>query len=99
MREEEPLRTKAAFTPGKAPAGLVDLKAAIRYLKFNQKNIPGDVQKIISNGTFAGGAMSTLLGATGNNPDYEPYLKDIGAASATDDIFAVSAYCPSLTWI
>jgi hypothetical protein len=79
---------------GKAPAGLVDLKAAIRYLKFNDKLMPGDANKIISNGTSAGGAMSSLLGATGNNPDYEPYLNDLGAAKATDNIFAVSAYCP-----
>jgi hypothetical protein len=79
---------------GKAPAGLVDLKAAIRYLKFNDKLMAGDANKIISNGTSAGGAMSTLLGATANHPDYEPYLKALGAATATDDIFAVSAYCP-----
>ncbi len=79
---------------GKAPAGLVDLKAAIRYLKFNDKKMVGDANKIISNGTSAGGAMSTLLGATGNNPDYEPFLKALGAAKATDDIFAVSTYCP-----
>ena len=79
---------------GKALEGIVDLKAAVRYLKYNDKNMPGDANKIISNGTSAGGAMSTLLGATGNNPDYDPYLKTLGAASATDDIFAVSAYCP-----
>lgn len=79
---------------GKAPAGIVDLKAAIRYLKFNDKLMAGDANKIISNGTSAGGAMSTLLGATGNHPDYEPYLKEIGAATATDNIFGVSAYCP-----
>ena len=79
---------------GKAPAGIVDLKAAVRYLKFNDKLMAGDANKIISNGTSAGGAMSTLLGATGNHPDYEPYLKAIGAANASDDIFAVSAYCP-----
>lgn len=79
---------------GKAPAGLVDLKAGIRYLKFNDKRMPGDANKIISNGTSAGGAMSALLGATGNNKDYEPYLKQIGAAKAKDDVFAVSAYCP-----
>ncbi len=79
---------------GKAPAGIVDLKAAIRYLKFNDKLMAGDANKIISNGTSAGGAMSTLLGATGNHPDYESYLKEIGAANATDDIFGVSAYCP-----
>lgn len=82
-----------AFT-GKAPAGLIDLKAAIRYLKLNDKKMAGDAHKIISNGTSAGGAMSSLLGATGNNPDYEPYLKALGAAKGKDDIFAVSAYCP-----
>ena len=32
--------------------------------------------------------------APGNNPDYEPFLKAIGAADATDDIFAVQAHCP-----
>jgi hypothetical protein len=84
---------KGEFT-GKAPAGIVDLKAAVRYLKFNDKLMAGDANKIISNGTSAGGAMSTLLGATGNHPDYEPYLKSLGAANTTDDIFAVSAYCP-----
>lgn len=79
---------------GKAPAAIVDLKAAICYLKYNDKVMPGDANKIISNGTSAGGALSALLGATGNNPDYFPYLKEIGAAQASDDIFAVSAYCP-----
>ena len=79
---------------GKAPSGIVDLKAAIRYLKFNDANMPGNANKIISNGTSAGGAMSSLLGATGNHPDFEPYLTEIGAAKTSDDIFAVSAYCP-----
>ncbi|MDO5616998.1 MAG: subtype B tannase [Cruoricaptor ignavus] len=79
---------------GKAPAVIVDLKAAIRYLKYNDKNMPGNAEKIISNGTSAGGAVSTLLGATGNAKDYEPYLKELGAATTSDAIFAVSAYCP-----
>ena len=82
---------------GKAPAGIVDLKAAVRYLKLNDKTMPGDANKIISNGTSAGGAMSTLLGATGNHPDYEPYLTAIGAAKTSDNIFAVSAYCPIIS--
>jgi hypothetical protein len=38
--------------------------------------------------------MSALLGATGDNPDYLPYLKELGAANASDAIFATSAYCP-----
>ncbi|TCJ98512.1 hypothetical protein EV694_0918 [Volucribacter psittacicida] len=79
---------------GKAPAVIVDLKAAVRYLHFNDGVMPGDANKIISNGTSAGGAVSALLGATGDNQDYEPYLKALGAAEASDKIFAVSAYCP-----
>jgi hypothetical protein len=79
---------------GKAPACIVDLKAAVRYLRYNDKIMPGDAEKIISNGTSAGGALSSLLGATGNNADYEPYLKAIGAADERDDIFAASSYCP-----
>ena len=88
------LQNSAGVFTGKAPAGLVDLKAAIRYLKYNDKHIPGNKERIISNGTSAGGAMSTLLGATGNSNDYAPYLLELGAAKATDNILAVSAYCP-----
>ena len=84
-------RTQAT---GKAPAAIVDLKAAVRYLKHNDAAMPGDANRIISNGTSAGGALSVLLGASANQPDYEPYLKALGAADAPDDIFAVSAYCP-----
>ena len=79
---------------GKAPACIVDVKAAVRYLRHNDKRMPGDAEKIITNGTSASGALSSLLGATGNNKDYEPYLKAIGAAEARDDIFAASCYCP-----
>lgn len=79
---------------GKAPAAIVDLKAAVRYLHANDNVMPGDAKKIISNGTSAGGALSALLGASGDSNDYIDYLKQVGAAEASDAIFAVSAYCP-----
>ena len=79
---------------GKAPAAIVDLKAAVRYLKANDKTMAGDARKIISNGTSAGGALSVLLGASANQKDYAGRLKALGAAEADDSIFAVSAYCP-----
>lgn len=79
---------------GKAPAALVDQKAAIRYLKFNKDVLPGNMNKIIANGTSAGGAIATLLGATGNSVDYAIDLDLLGAARTSDDIFAVSAYAP-----
>ena len=79
---------------GKAPRGLLDLKAAIRYLRHNDKRMPGSAERIITDGTSAGGAMSALLGATANHPDYEPLLKAMGAARARDDVFASVCYCP-----
>ena len=79
---------------GRAPAAILDLKAAVRYLRHYDDVIPGDSERIISDGTSAGGAMSALLGATGNNPDYEPYLKAMGAFDGRDDVFAAVCYCP-----
>lgn len=79
---------------GKAPACVVDYKAAVRFLHYYSGELPGDEEKIITNGTSAGGALSSLVGATGNHPDYAPYLEEIGAPDARDDIFAASCYCP-----
>lgn len=87
------LKGEAGNFTGMAPACIVDLKAAVRYLRHNSA-IPGDKSKIISNGTSAGGALSSLLGATGDHADYEPYLEALGAADERDDIFAASCYCP-----
>ena len=87
-------RGKKTVYTGRAPKGLLDLKAAVRYLRLFDKVMPGDAEKIVSDGTSAGGAMSALLGATGNNPAYDKYLKDMGAADTRDDIFASVAFCP-----
>ncbi len=80
---------------GKAPAAIVDLKAAVRWLKANDSQIPGSSDKIVSVGVSAGGALSSLLGATGNSDDYFPYLEAIGAdMTVTDDVYAAMCYCP-----
>jgi len=79
---------------GRAPALVVDMKAIIRFLRHNSDVLPGNVERIITNGTSAGGALSALAGSTGNDPSYEPYLDRIGAADARDDVFASSCYCP-----
>ncbi|KUN87710.1 Tat pathway signal sequence domain protein [Streptomyces bungoensis] len=79
---------------GTAPAAIVDLKAAVRYVRSNRGRIPGDVDRIVSAGTSAGGALSALLGASGDSPLYEPYLKELGAADASDAVFATGAWCP-----
>ncbi len=79
---------------GKAPAAIVDLKAAVRYIRHNKGILPGNVDQIISVGCSAGGAISALLGASGNSLLYEPYLKEIGAADANDNIFGSACYSP-----
>lgn len=80
---------------GKAPAAIIDLKAAVRYLRHNDAAMPGDAEKIISNGTSAGGALSILLGASvTDGDDRKLFVEIMGAADARDDIYAVSAYCP-----
>ena len=79
---------------GKAPAAIVDLKAAIRYIRHNKGVIPGNVNWIFSTGVSAGGALSALLGASGNNNIFGPYLKEIGAADTEDNIFGSACFCP-----
>ena len=79
---------------GKAPAVIVDLQAATAYLHANDSTMPGNANRIITNGTSAGGAVSLLQGATGNNSDFQPYLQALGAATAATNVYAVSAYAP-----
>lgn len=80
---------------GKSPINLVDLKTVIRFLRHNQNVLPGDFERIISVGSSAGGAMSSLLAVTGNHADYDAYLEENGAfMDERDDIFAAQIYCP-----
>ncbi|NDY92473.1 alpha/beta hydrolase [Ideonella sp. TBM-1] len=97
------LRATDGTWTGKAPAALVDLKAAVRWLHFNAGRLPGGrADRIVSNGTSAGGALSALLGASGGSmarqaelqAAVQAELQALGAAPAPDPIFAVSAYCP-----
>jgi len=90
---------------GKAPAAVVDAKAAIRYLRLNDALMPGSAERIIVNGTSGGGGLTAVVAASGNSSDYIPYLEAVGAAGISgtgsaatstikDDVFAAVAYCP-----
>jgi hypothetical protein len=79
---------------GKAPAAIVDLKAAVRYIRHNKGVLPGNVEHIVSTGCSAGGGLSALLGASGNSPLYDAYLEEIGAADAEDGIYGCGCYSP-----
>lgn len=80
---------------GKSPMNLVDIKTAVRFLRHNRENLPGNMERIISVGWSAGGAMSTLLAVTGDNPNFDTYLEENGAfMEESDAVFAAQIYCP-----
>jgi hypothetical protein len=88
--------------PGKAPAAVVDTKAAIRFLRLNDAVLPGSAERIVITGTSGGGGLSSIVAASGNSADFLSFLAEIGAAGVAsdgtsnlnDDVFAVIAYCP-----
>lgn len=78
-----------------APAGVTDLKAAVRYIRNNDGNIAGSTDRIFTFGMSGGGAQSALMGATGDSELYTPYLKAIGAVEGVSDAVAGSmCWCP-----
>jgi hypothetical protein len=87
---------------GHSPATMTDTKAVIRYLRYNDAVIPGDSNKIVVTGTSGGGALTSILAASGDSPDFYPSLYEIGAAgmvnasesNISDAVFAAIAYCP-----
>jgi hypothetical protein len=77
---------------GTSPAGLLDLKAAVRYLRHNDDLLPGDFSKIIASGCSSGGAMSALVASSGNTHRFDEALKKMGAADERDNIYACGNY-------
>jgi len=80
-----------------APSAVTDLKAAIRYFRYllAQGGIPGDADRIFSFGHSGGGAQSAILGASGDSPLYNVYLKGIGAKmDYSDAVFGSMCWCP-----
>ena len=85
---------------GNAPWGVTDLKAAVRYLRYNSASLPGAMDRIFVFG-HSGGAQSSVMGASGDSPLYTKYLEHLGAAMTSSDgttisdaIAGVMAWCP-----
>ena len=92
--------TSTNFTSG-APWAVVDLKTAIRYVRYNKKLIPGDKDKIYTFGMSGGGAQSCLMGVTGNSELFTKYLEANGAAmkdsegkDIKDNVKGSQCWCP-----
>ena len=78
-----------------APAGVTDLKAAVRYLRYTDDSVPGDAESIFTFGMSGGGAQSALMGATGDSALYDTYLEEIGAVSGVSDaVLGSMCWCP-----
>lgn len=77
-----------------APAGVVDLKASIRYIRANLDVLPGSGDRTVPFGMSGGGSQTAVLGATGDSELYAPYLEAIGAADTSDAVAAAMCWCP-----
>lgn len=78
-----------------APAGVTDLKAAVRYIRYSDDTIPGSAESIFTFGMSGGGAQSALMGSTGDSSLYDAYLDEIGAVSGvSDSVLGSMCWCP-----
>lgn len=84
-----------------APWGVTDLKAAVRFLRYNRSVLPGSTDDIVLFGMSGGGAQDTVAGTSGDSPLFHPYLRTIGAAMEdaqgrplSDAVAGVMAWCP-----
>lgn len=86
---------------GGDPWPVVDLKAAVRYVRYNASCMPCDTSRIFTFGFSAGGGVSALMGCSGDSDLYEPYLTEIGAAAydaegtdLSDATLGSASWCP-----
>ena len=86
---------------GNAPWGVADLKAAVRYVRYNASRLPGDAEQVYVFGHSGGGAQSAVMGASGDSALYTPYLSAIGAATTdrqgralSDAVAGAMCWCP-----
>ena len=78
------LSTEALF-----PAAVHDLKAAIRWVRANAVSYNIDTNKIATAGFSAGGQLSALLGATGDNPKLEGTNANLGHSTKVNAIIDI----------
>lgn len=87
--------------PGGSPWPAVDLKAAVRYLRYNADALPCDASRVFVFGFGAGGGLSAVMGSSGDSALFEPYLTSIGAIThdaegnaISDAIEGSASWCP-----
>ncbi len=77
------------------PAGVHDIKSAIRWTRQHAKKYQIDTDKIVVAGHSAGGELAAMMGATNNNPAFEGagcFLKKSSVADAVIDLDGTLAF-------
>ena len=73
------------------PAQLIDVKAAVRFLRAHAKAFCVDSDKIYAMGESAGGTMASLLGVTGDQKEFDQgdHLEQSSAVQGVVDYYGV----------
>ncbi|MDR2916372.1 MAG: pectate lyase, partial [Tannerella sp.] len=75
------------------PAGLHDIKAAIRWLRENAAAYGIDTSRIAVSGTSAGGQLANLTGATNGSPIHEGGFKNMDNSSCVQAVINIDGLC------
>lgn len=75
------------------PAGLHDIKAAVRWLRANAKAYGIDSSRIAVSGTSAGGQLANLLGATNGSSIHEGGFKNMDHSSLVQAVINIDGLC------
>ncbi|RIY33842.1 hypothetical protein CKF54_02055 [Psittacicella hinzii] len=81
---------------GKTPASLVDLKAAIKYIKANGNVIQGNPERIVVLANHGGANVGALVGLNQDDSLYQEDFANLGVAQANSQVHAVAMYSPHL---
>ena len=92
--------TTQEYFSGGAPWLVADLKAAVRFLRYNAAVLPCDTSRVFAFGSGGGGGIGSLLGVSGDAPVFQPYLEALGAAThdiegndLSDGVYGLATWC------
>lgn len=94
-KKKSVLKGQEIVYTGKMPTPVVDLKAAVRYLRTHDSYIPGNSERIVAVGVGSNSMLMMMLGVSANSPDFEPIISGMGVADTPDNVFATACVSPT----
>lgn len=76
----------------KAPAQILDTKAAIRFLRHNATQLGLNAEKFVAVGYSAGANLAALVATSNDDERFEPLLYDLGAVKTSDSVAAAIGF-------